>query len=179
MHALSEASTIRSYLEQLTNDRILVKGQLTKLERIHYGISFLLLVGEMDNELKNYLLTTCKRIKKWQSVLRRKRTGIVVRREEEATENPPNISGAPKLLSNSVYKAIEEIISDGAKGRFLLKISDKLVDLIPSYLFAILINTNSQRQGAVPNFDMSDNHKQKEVEKDGKTFTLIKVIATT
>ena len=176
MHALSEASTIRSYLEQLTNDRILVKGQLTKLERIHYGISFLLLVGEMDNELKNYLLTTCKRIKKWQSVLRRKRTGIVVRREEEATENPPNISGAPKLLSNSVYKAIEEIISDGAKGR---QLSDKLVDLIPSYLFAILINTNSQRQGAVPNFDMSDYHKQKEVEKDGKTFTLIKVIATT
>ena len=100
----------------------------------------------------------------------------MVRREEEATENPLNISGALKLLSNSVYKAIEEIISDGAKGR---QLSDKLVDLIPSYLFAILINTNSQRQGAVLNFDMSDYHKQKEVEKDGKTFTLIKVIATT
>ena len=101
------------------------------------------------------------------------RTGIhvVVRREEEATENPPDISGASKLLSNSVCKAIEEIISDGAKGT---QLSDKLVDLVPSYLLAALIDTKSQRLGAVLNFDMSDYHKQKEVEKDGETFTLIK-----
>lgn len=50
-------------MEQLTNDGILVESLSTKLERIRYGISLLLLVGEMDNELKNNLLTTSERIK--------------------------------------------------------------------------------------------------------------------
>ena len=58
------------------------------------------------------------------------------------------------------------------------QLSDKLADLVPSYLLAALIDTNSQRPGAVLNFDMNDYHKQKEVEKDGETLTLIKVIAT-
>ena len=173
---LVKPNTIERYLNRLEADGIGHGGRLTKLQRIGMGINFLLVGTEISETEMHQLTKMEKRIKTWESVLRKEQQEYRMEREQELAENPADITGFQMLFENSNMQAIEDLVSEAAlEGGFL---SNKEINMVASYLFALLMYGNSQRPGPVLGLTTEMYMKRKTAVEDGATYTIVKVKRT-
>ena len=172
--AIYNARKLKQYLDKLTDDGIQVEGQLTKLERIRYALLFLLRETETSREQKSMLSDMEQRLKKWESVLRKGRASKQMRREQDMSENPADVSGVAQLSDESVVEKVEELVANSEE------LSNKEKDVVASYLLESLLFGNSQRPAAVLNLTMDEYHTRKEyTDSEGCHYVQFKVSANT
>ena len=167
--AVADAQKIKSYLEQLTNDGIHTSGQINKLAAIRHGIQYCLLEGIGGESLKSNLSS---RLKNWMRVMRKTRTGEQMRREEELSESPPDISSVGIIMSDTVNRIFEGLVQPATAGE-TLSVADE--DTLVSFLLAVLMYGNAQRPAAVLNANIDDYRKRRTMTDEGETYVLIKV----
>ena len=93
-------------------------GQIEKLEKIRYVLSFVRdeFIEGSDERTRQDIAIMTDKIRKWQSVMRRSRTGNQMRREEELAENPPGIGGVSELIEDRATSKMEAIIARAVEG---------------------------------------------------------------
>ena len=170
--AIVDREKIDSYLEKLTSDGICVSGRTDKLASIRHGIQYCLLVGIGGQSLKCDLIEMDNRLKNWMKVMRRMRNGEQMRREEELSESPPDITSVSIVMSDSIIGIFVGLVHPATKGESI-SISDE--ETLVSYLLAVLMYGNAQRPAAVLNADIEDYRKRKTVTNEGDSYVLIKV----
>ena len=169
--ALLDPTAIKKYLDLLSNDGVGIEGQLTKLERIGYALDFLFLQTVIHDSQKTEIMEVQKRLKKWRIVLRKARHGMQMRREQEAAENPTNITGVSKLTEDSTLEEMEALVDNAAKGP--LSLSD--TSLVVAFLLVVLMFTNSQRPAPILNAKLKDFNSRRVQRDGGKTYVIMKV----
>ena len=170
--AVTDAQKIQSYLEQLTSDEIHVSGRINKLAAIRHAIQYCLLEGIGGESLKSNLILMNDRLRNWMKVMRKTRTGEQMRREEELSESPPDISSVGIIMSDTVNRILEGLVQPATAGK-ALSASDQ--DTLVSFLLAVLMYGNAQRPAAVLNANIDDYRKRKTMTDEGETYVLIKV----
>lgn len=170
---LLDAPQIERYLARLNADGINFPEQLTKLQRIGYGIKFLLLKTDVDDSQINQLTLMQARLKSWETVIRKKSESHRLEREQELAENPADMTGYELLFQESSLEAIESLVSEAAQeGSYL---TDSQINLVALWLFAALLYGNSQRPGPVQNLTIEMYRNKKTFVDKGVTYTIIKV----
>ena len=157
----------------MTDNGIEVDGQIEKLERIRYALSFVRdeFIEGCDERTKQDIAIMKERIRKWQSVMRRSRTGNQIRREEHA-ENPPDIGGVSVLMEDRATSKMEAIVARAVEGHI---VSNTEINMVAYYMMAVMLFTNSQRPSAVQNLTLNKYQNRKQITEDGKTYTIYKV----
>lgn len=170
--SIINAELIKSYLDKLTRDGVGISGQIEKLASIRHGIDFCLLEGRMEQSLKADLVTMNGRLKNWMTVMRKTKTGEQMRREEELSENPPDITAVSTVMSDAVARIFEGLVNPAASGK-KLSISDE--DTLVAYLLTVLMYGNAQRPAAVLNATMEDFSKRRTISDEMESYILLKV----